>query len=350
MNNNASIQTQTSITTIDGMEDLFEKKGAVRRKSLTPFQFRKLIQTKESVISTISDFYNTEKIVVSSDALTITNSPVHAHDYYELAFVRGGNYYVKIEDKEYTFLKGDLLLLNRNTKHTEKNSFSESQKCYLCFDEVFFEDYIAKFGNISKPNGIIDGFFKNNATNNILNNKDYILFRPISDYSVVTEIFNEIENVITNRPNYMMASIYYLIGKLFYILEDGKTYSETYVDLGNFPELKIAENTKNIIKKARGNISRAEIATILGYSENHIYRTFKKVYGTSVKEFSQAEQMKAAAELLFDFSLSIADVAVKTGIENRTQFYKLFEQTYSCTPKEYRERLKTIKPDLSQNT
>lgn len=340
MNNNPISLKENAINTMSDMQELFIKRGAVRRKCNMPFQYKKLIQHKDNISISICDFAETEKIIVSQEALNLESSPVHAHDYYELAFVNKGNYYVSIEDKEYAFLEGDLLLLNRNTKHTEKNNFSNSENQYLCFDESFFDDYIDKFGNIATPNGIIDCFIKNNKTNNILNNKDYILFRPMENYSSVTEIFSEIENVMTLKPSYMSASIYYLIAKLFNILEDGKTYKETYVDLGNFPELKLAENVKNIILEHSGNISRTEIATKLGYSENHIYRTFKNVYGVSIKEYSQNEQIKVAAKLLSDTNLSVSEIAIKIGIENRTQFYKLFENTFSCTPKEYRERLK----------
>lgn len=335
---------QNTVNTMQEMQSLFEKRGVGRRKGLnTPLQLRHLVQTDEYVRVTSRDFLDTEVVTVSSEALSLKSSPVHSHDFYELAFVKTGNYYVTIEDKEYTFSEGDLLLLNRNTKHTERNNFTKSANFYLCFEESFLVDYAAKFGGVVKENGVIDHFIKNNTAKNILNNKDYIVFKPIGEHNAIDDVFSELESVFDEKPNYMQAAVYYLIGKLFGTIEDGRLYKATYVDLGNFPELKIAESARKMISDKRGIVTREEIALFLGYSENHVYRSFKKIYGTSIKEYAQSEKIKHAQELLRESSLSITEIASVVGIENRTQFYKLFEKTFGCTPKEYRERLKSAK-------
>lgn len=330
--------------TINSMEEYMELLNVAakskRRNYYQPFFHLKITNNREGSHTTISDFFGVSDITIKSDtSFEFNNSPLHSHDYYELTFVESGSYDIAIEDKKYSLSTGDLLLLNRNTKHSELNNFSHSTNVYLSFEEKYFEDYIDHFGNLFVKNGIIDKFIKNNACKDFLNNKDYILFKPIGDYSEVQRTFDEIEKVMRERPPYMQAEISYLIGKLFSEIEDEKIYKKTYVDLGNFPNLKIAESVNEIIEQTRGVVTREEIAKILGYSENHVYRTFKKIYGHSIKEHCQFEQIKYAAELLLQTQSSISEIAVIVGLENRTQFYKLFKDKYGCTPKEYREKL-----------
>lgn len=265
--------------------------------------------------------------------------PTHSHDYYEFMFVTKNSYDMTIADKNYKFLEGWGLLLNKNTEHTEFSNFFTAQTFYLGIEDGFFDDYKNKFGNLFKPNGTIDNFIKHNKEKNVLNNKDYIIFKPSGDYSAISSIFSELKRVFSERPPYMQAAMYYLVGKLFSVLEDGVTYNETYVDLGNFSDFKIAEYISDLIAENRGNITRKEIAERLGYSENYLYRVFKKTYGYSIKEYCQKERIKYASELLSDTTSSIAEIAFETGFENRTQFYRIFQKTYACTPKEYREKL-----------
>ena len=333
---------ELTITSLEEYAKLLDVAAMDKRRNYhQPFSHSRITNNREGSNVIISDFFGISDITITNNKLfEFSNSPVHSHDFYELAYVESGNYGTVIEDKSYSLSTGDLLLMNRNTKHSELNNyFSHSINVYLSFEEKYFEDYVAHFGNLFVKNGIIDRFIKNNAAKTFLNNKDYIIFKPIGDYSEVQRTFDEIGKVMRERPPYMQAEISYLIGKLFSEIENDKIYKKTYVDLGNFQHLKIAESVNEIIEQTRGNVTREEIAKILGYSENHVYRTFKKIYGHSVKTHCQLKQLEYAAELLSQTQSSISEIAIIVGLENRTQFYKLFKNNYGCTPKEYREKL-----------
>lgn len=76
---------------------------------------------------------------------------------------------------------------------------------------------------------------------------------------------------------------------------------------------------------------------------------FKTVYGTSIAAHIREHRMEAAARLLAQTDMSIADVARQVGYDSQSRFSAAFKAYYRMLPKEYRRKCASqeIFPDAS---
>ena len=76
---------------------------------------------------------------------------------------------------------------------------------------------------------------------------------------------------------------------------------------------------------------------------------FKTVYGTSIAAHIREHRMEAAARLLAQTDMSIADVARQVGYDSQSRFSAAFKAYYGMLPKEYRRKCASqeIFPDAS---
>ena len=76
---------------------------------------------------------------------------------------------------------------------------------------------------------------------------------------------------------------------------------------------------------------------------------FKTIYGTSIAAHIREHRMEAAARLLAQTDMSIADVARQVGYDSQSRFSAAFKAYYGMLPKEYRRKCASqeIFPDAS---
>jgi AraC-like DNA-binding protein len=77
---------------------------------------------------------------------------------------------------------------------------------------------------------------------------------------------------------------------------------------------------------------------LLGLSDAHLHRLFKRDVGTALGRYVLKARMVGAAELLEDCSLPIKEIAVKCGYDDLSNFYRDFRKVHETTPKQYRTR------------
>ena len=107
--------------------------------------------------------------------------------------------------------------------------------------------------------------------------------------------------------------------------------------MGYSRELVTLENAKRIIEENHGVIRRTELAKKLNYSCEYISQIIRAHTGYTFKKYCQKVQLQEAARLLRSTDLSVSKIAASLGYENRTQFYKIFQEEYQLTPSEYRK-------------
>jgi len=122
-----------------------------------------------------------------------------------------------------------------------------------------------------------------------------------------------------------------------HLLENPEQYKATYVSMGYGRELVTLENAKRIIEENHGVIRRTELAKKLNYSCEYISQIIRAHTGYTFKKYCQKVQLQEAARLLRSTDLSVSKIAASLGYENRTQFYKIFQEEYQLTPSEYRK-------------
>ncbi len=84
------------------------------------------------------------------------------------------------------------------------------------------------------------------------------------------------------------------------------------------------------------NLNLENMAAHIGFSKFHFSRLFKQYTGFTFNDYLNYRRLKAAEELLADRTISITEVALRSGFSSISSFNRLFKESKHCTPKEYR--------------
>ena len=279
-------------------------------------------------------------VAVKHDELprTLTNR-MHRHDFFELSIVASGSIEMQIETQRILCQAGDVIMVNRNTRHAE--DFLRNAVLHTI---ELSKDYLLRWPDADELFTYMDEtqnqFFSRNLDDEIKRNKDFIVCRYQADPSniAIIDVFNQITRELEHKQPGFQLMVRALIYRLFATLSDSKKYACSYVDLGFDGGESLANTAKQLLDKTKRKISRAELSEHLHYSSTHINRVFQKHFGESVKDYNRKIYMREAAKLLTSTNMSIQEIIKEIGFDNRTHFYKLFFESYQMTPAEYRER------------
>lgn len=84
------------------------------------------------------------------------------------------------------------------------------------------------------------------------------------------------------------------------------------------------------------NHSSAALAKLLGVSEVHMRRLFKKHIGLSPQKYIAHYRINQSKSLLIDSDLTIQEIAFRLGFSDSNYFSKVFKQQIGRSPSEYR--------------
>lgn len=94
--------------------------------------------------------------------------------------------------------------------------------------------------------------------------------------------------------------------------------------------------TKRVIDRLHADLAASppleELAMLVGLSQFHFCRAFKKSLGLSPIQYLIAQRIERAARLLTATQLPIAEIALSVGYEDPAYFTRLFRQKIGVTP------------------
>lgn len=89
----------------------------------------------------------------------------------------------------------------------------------------------------------------------------------------------------------------------------------------------------------RRPVTLRELAEVCRMEEEAFGRFFKRSTGYSFKEVLNEVRMASVTRMLVETTLSVNEVAFRSGFHNLSHFNRLFKSQRQCTPTEYRESL-----------
>lgn len=104
---------------------------------------------------------------------------------------------------------------------------------------------------------------------------------------------------------------------------------------------RIRKILDSINKNPNGENSISTLCSSVKMSENNFHRCFRKVVGTTPKQYILKKRMEYARYLLMNSNSSIDEIAEKSGFSNRYHFSKAFKNYYSFPPISYRKFMKS---------
>lgn len=104
------------------------------------------------------------------------------------------------------------------------------------------------------------------------------------------------------------------------------------------------ERLRDVFAFIKGNcretLSLGQVSRLARMSPAYFCRFFKGVTGTTLTEYVLRTRIDRGMEFLSNSSLSVTDIAYKTGFSSHSYFDRVFKRLKGVTPLEYRRRLK----------
>jgi AraC family L-rhamnose operon transcriptional activator RhaR len=112
--------------------------------------------------------------------------------------------------------------------------------------------------------------------------------------------------------------------------------------LSDTPEARMVVRLAGVLHFIENHLGASlELASLSahgGMSKSTLQRSFRTVFGSSVRQYVLELRLQAARQLLLNSDLPIRSIAKRVGISDANYFSRLFQAKMSMTPRTFRER------------
>ncbi len=158
----------------------------------------------------------------------------------------------------------------------------------------------------------------------------------IETYKLNNQCIDIINKLIDNKAKHKDG--YYFKQRLL-IIELLLTMNESI----NFNTIGNKQEECDVVTFIHQNLSTATLngfASKTNQAPSTLSNKIKSQYNRTFLEILHDSRLSKAIELLTETSMSIDNIIITIGYENKTYFYKLFKNKYGVTPREYRKNLR----------
>lgn len=252
--------------------------------------------------------------------------PEHSHQFLELNYVFSGTCTQRINQVDYTFKKGDLLLLDVGSTHSIQ-ALSEED---IVLNILFQNSHIS-----------IEWLAQQQGRNSLL----YQLLLSRSIHKSIQEnfiIFNNLEGTHAGHIIHQMLQEYFIpndfsssiissyLPILFYELARSLpvAHEKAFMSAKEEPFLRILD----LIDTDYSHLSLQSAAHQLNFNKNYLSNLVKEKSGQTFTELLNQKKVMKAQLLIQSTALPIHEIAHLVGFTNSTYFYKQYQRILGHTP------------------
>lgn len=241
---------------------------------------------------------------------------LHSHENLEILLVIDGIGYIQTNNRKINVKKGDLVIINPNSKH-----------CEISYNLTF---YAIGINNI---NVFLEETFTKKIIHFSLNEQDFLTLKTI--YSIILNEGNK------KYHNYVEI-IENLVDNIFLLIERYRNITTKENNNVNISEL--VNNIVNIINYYYyTDIKLDDIAYRLSQSKSTICHSFKKEMGISIIQYKINKQLEESCNLLEITDMTISAISSVLGFNSTAYFTKCFNKAYGISPKMFRKAKRNLK-------
>lgn len=238
---------------------------------------------------------------------------LHTHPFMELFLVIGGKGSFFIDDIEYPLAKGDFIIVNANTEHTEKSHTNYPLEYII----LGVKDFNFSFGG--KANHLLFNCFSEN-------NELFSLIHLILNEKETN--FEYAEKVCQNLLEVILIKLLRITKARFDTLPSEKI-NAACIKLKNYIDRNYA--TK---------ISIDDLAELTHLNKYYLIHSFNKYFGSSPINYLCQKRIEITKDLLTNSDLSISEISQSAGFSSQSYFAQCFLKMTGLTPREYRNSVK----------
>lgn len=258
----------------------------------------------------------------------IYSTPLHRHDFAELAYTYSGKARHIVNNVTYPVERGTLIFINYNSEH-----------------EIIVDETVVQIDILLSPRFISNELADTDNFLDILALSQFSELREFTGASLpctklaskeilfVEQLLDTVAEEFSAKRLGWQSACRGILSTIFTLMVRSLTG-------GNQPERRIPrEILEYIDKHYPEKITVSMLAEMCFYNPTHFARLFHDSLGVTVKGYIKAKRIDEAEKLLRTTKLSIDEIISKVGYTNRTDFYRAFESRIGCTPAEVRQNL-----------
>ncbi|MDO4296794.1 MAG: AraC family transcriptional regulator [bacterium] len=249
----------------------------------------------------------------------------HYHPYYELGYLKSGEFKIFINHTVYKVKTGDMIFLTPLEIHRATEYGNGSNERY---DISFSEDFLLPLKQECGEETVHKLF--SNAKVTI----------PASRREYVEELLRKMEHVsgLSDEFTSVLKKMY-LYELLIFAGRYGamNLYEDMIPPEENSTEQAIQRSAAYICQNYDKNITLDDMAKMVHMSPTYFSRKFKKVTGLGFKEYLNQIRIREASLLLLKSNASVTEIACRCGFNDGNYFGDAFRKAKGMSPGQYRK-------------
>jgi AraC-like DNA-binding protein len=257
----------------------------------------------------------------------------HIHSYIEILYTLSGQFRILLNNKDYSFGPGDMVLVNSNEIHNiialtpGLNKYIvikfEPELLYTTTQTLFEMKYVMPF-------------ILNESTHQKIFKKEEI------KNSVIPGIVKSIVQEYTDKNyGYELAIRANIFNLFLFIL---RRWNAQNVDLNINRDMN-----KDLVRRLQivfdyvennyqNDITSLNMAAMCNLSYSYFSRVFKKIMKKNFKEYLNFVRISKAEQLLSTSELNITEIALAVGFSTSSYFIQQFKQYKKISPKQFQNK------------
>ncbi|QRR02975.1 AraC family transcriptional regulator [Dyadobacter sandarakinus] len=254
--------------------------------------------------------------------------PYHFHPEFELTLIIAGKGKRYVGKNMQDFGPGDLVLLGADLPHCWKSEGEEEPDAHAESIVVQFEKDFLGRAFFDKP--------ELTQVNNLLKTSSCGICFQKNTADTAAEKMAQLarEEGAFRKMMLLLDILDFLARSDEYVLLD---HSETVARQLSSDKERINKAMGYIVENFRSNIVLKEVAAVVSMSPNAFCRYFKKASGKTFFETVIDYRINFAVQQLLSTEKAVSDIALESGFNDVSHFYKLFRKRMKVSPLSYRK-------------
>lgn len=259
----------------------------------------------------------------------------HFHNEYEIFFLIEGERQFFFNNRAYLFRKGSLTLVDTNSIHMTKATCEEEEghdRIILYIDKNKMKELESKFPNLNLVRFFKEHYGVYDLT--LEQQKNFMNF-----YHTLKQEFEQ------QGRNFKALIEMEVLQYFIHFMRESHIQTpvtDSSIDQKSSKYRTVYTIADYISEHYSESITLDSLASQFFLSRYYLSRSFKEVTGHGVNEYVNLLRIQQAKRLLEETSLSISEIAAKTGYESLTYFEKLFKKYMTLSPLKYRKTLNIV--------
>ena len=286
-------------------------------------------------------FFKDGEAIFISKCREHPRSELHAHSFFEIAYVASGRGIHLVNDREYQVSQGDLFIINHNMPHVFRSQQlgEEMLTVYNCgFNPDFLDSALLDCHHFSEVirHLLFHSFFPEEG----ISGPDVHL--SVQEARCVEQLYQKMLTEFVNKDSGYIEILRAYVIELIVIIF--RAYRNSGA-LGDHTDIHRTRVVEKIMLYMQSNLSSElridKLSAMAFLSSNHFCKLFKETTGMTVVEYAQKIRIEEAIRLLQQSDRKVIDIAAEVGYRDVKFFNQVFKRLTGESPSSYRKKRNT---------